>query len=419
LVARAEEDRGFALERRVARLEFAQGATVVMRFPVRVSDGKDLHVITDVDVLSIEFDQKLRLHKTIIECKSVTGQKGEADRLLVLAGLAKFLRVNQAILVRNSVSGRGREIARQLGVDVWDSQQLEYLETPHVWMPQQFGPVAGEKYRELHVEAARTMKQIGDIPSSLLDYLRVEAFVEQPHRVLGTLVTLSDYMEQEVVIPERTLRAVMMNALLALSVAAVRTAGGLDALGERRVRNMIECGVVTGNPLDNQLLRVAESADALLSDQVEQVHDLYVAAGATRQEVNVASIRDAIAVIPSWIDRFMDLVIRCRVRADLGRDLPRVIQMACFDALLGDVNWTAPALDALFTAEHRQLMLVTLDTLREIVGPTVGVLDELRSVPFNRSPSPLADRAEMFLPPSATEWRAGESTRQSQLFSES
>jgi hypothetical protein len=252
----------------------------------------------------------------------------------------------------------------------------------------------------MHLDVSRTLKSIGDFPFSLFDYLQFDALLDAPYRVLGALETLHDHLARGTILPRRVEGTVMSHALLALVVAASRTAARLDGLGLERSRKFIENGVTTGNPYDDSLLRVASLADALIRDQIDQVHRLYTAAGAKRLPYDVASVRDAVAQTPAWLDRFMDFAARLRARSPIARELPQVVQLACFDALMGDENWRAPAFDHLFTLEHRQLLNVAVETLGAVVGSSLEVLAGLRSLDFERGGTALRDRSEVFTPPS-------------------
>ncbi len=393
-----KETKGAALERRVARVEWAEGAVVALRFPVREPDSDQAHAITDVDVLSVDIDARLRTSTSIFECKAVRGQKAEADRLLTLTGLKKYVGADRAALVRETATGRGRAIARRLGVELIDLHHLEAREQPHAWVPNAFGPVAGERYTEVHLDVHRTLKTIGDFPFSLLDYLRFDALIDQPHKVLGSLLTLQEYIARGTVLPRRVEGTVMSNALQGLVMAGIRTAARFDAVGPQQVRALIENGVMTGNPYDDSLIRVAGLADVLMQDQINQVHRLYTVEGAKRQPFKPASVRDAIVTDPRWLDRFMDFATRLRSRAPVARGLPQLVQLVCFDALMGDENWQAPAFDHLFTLEHRQLLTVALDTMSQIVESDLSVFARLRSIDFERS-GEVRDRAAPFEPP--------------------
>ena len=84
---RKSPEKGSELERRVGRVEFAQGALVRLRWPV-FSPGAsaDRRILTDVDVMAIDYDARLRHSISIYECKSIRGAKGEPDRLMWLVG---------------------------------------------------------------------------------------------------------------------------------------------------------------------------------------------------------------------------------------------------------------------------------------------------------------------------------------------
>jgi hypothetical protein len=406
------DDKGPALERRVARLEFAEGALVVLRFPVREAEDDRRNMITDVDVLSLDFDSRLRAFLSIFECKSVRGQRAEADRLLVSAGLKKYVSADRAVLVRETATSRGRAIGRRVEVELFDQSQLELREQAHVWVPDRFGPVDGERWSALESEATRAVKAVGDLSMGLLDYLRYNALTEQPYRVLGALVTLRDRLASGIVLPPEAELVVLSHALLALVVSAIRTASRLDALGPAHTRKLIENGVMTGSPYDDSLIRIATLADALLRDQVNQVHRIYTHAGAKKQTYRVASIQDAIATPPAWLDRFMDLAGRFRARTAVTRGVPQLTQLCCYDALTGDENWRAPAFDHLFTLDHRQLLTVSVDCLQEVLERDLSPLAPLRELDFERSGT-VHDRGAAYAP--GSDELAG--ARQPKLFS--
>src|SRR5262249_39430726 len=88
-------DPGGNLEFRVARLEFAEGAMVRLRVPVQAEEADPgRRILTDVDILAIDVDQRLRLSRSSLECKSGKGESGEPDRLLWLAGFRQLLRLD-------------------------------------------------------------------------------------------------------------------------------------------------------------------------------------------------------------------------------------------------------------------------------------------------------------------------------------
>src|SRR5207244_11280069 len=142
---RQDASAGAELGRRVARVEFAEGALARTAVPVAVEGEPGRTVLTDIDVLTVDVDLRLRVSIGINECKSGAGQSGEPDRLLWLSGFQRYMGAQRATLVRQTITRRGQAVARRLGVRVLDVATLEQRESAHGWMPDKFAHVAGSK----------------------------------------------------------------------------------------------------------------------------------------------------------------------------------------------------------------------------------------------------------------------------------
>ncbi|HEX2050896.1 MAG TPA: hypothetical protein VHJ34_09750 [Actinomycetota bacterium] len=384
---------GIELEYRVARIEFAEGAFARTQVPAILPGAADADVLTDIDVLSLEWDARLRETRTIFECKSTRGQSGEADRLLWLSGFQKLLRSERAILVRRTVTTRGRRVAAALDVTTFDAATLQRRETEHAWLPPRFAHLGGERCGWAEKRAATQFKALGEFSPRLGFALWHEALLAPPHRILGPLVTLRKTVERMAVLPDPAGQIVAYHALLNLVLAVVRAASRLDEVSSTELGQLLEIGMMTGDPNDKHVLRILAVADAFFRSQVETIHSEYVAAGAERLPVNLQSALDGVAVTPGWLPRVVDLAERYRGNAHVARTLPQTVELACFDALLGGDAWTAPAFDHLFTREHRQLLDVTLDAMQTIGGATIcDRAAEVLQLSFDRSAPALPER---------------------------
>jgi hypothetical protein len=397
LAAKVTPDKGSDLERRVGRAEFAQGALVRLRWPV-FSPGAPAgrRVLTDVDVMAVDYDARLRLSVSIYECKSVRGTRGEPDRLMWLVGLQRLIGADRAVLVRDTASVRGRELARRLNVDVLDAAHLGRLEMENAWLPPAFGHVGGEDFAEVQRKALGQVKTIGEFPGPLLEFLRYESLVAQPYRSLGALATLEEVCSVACVLPDPADRFVASHGFVTLLLAALRSGGRLDAWGAIELRRVLENGLTVGHPYDASTLNLLSLADSVMRAHVEQLHAAYALAGAKRVSEKIPSIRAEVAAVPKWLDRFIDLVERLRSRPEIARALPQTAELALFDALIGGRAWSARAFDGLFTLEHRQLLLVTLDAFAEIVPSIAPSLEDIRGLAFDRTPHVIADRREPY-----------------------
>ena len=392
MAGKEANERGANLERRVGRLEFADGALVRLRWPVTHQVAGRRRVITDVDVLSIDFDARLRASVSIIECKSMRGQSGEQDRLLWLGGLKTVLEASRAVLVRESITAAGRDLSRRMNVDLLGGRELERREADQQWLPEDFALIGNGAGTAATARAADQLKKIGDLPSGLTSFVRHDALLSEPHQILGALTSLFDITRVGTVLPEPAGRVVAADAFSALLLAALKAGGRLDSIGSEGLRQEIEDGLTTGDPHDRQVLKVVELADLLLREQLMRVHRSYIDSGARPQELKYPSLRDVVASAPKWLARFLDLADRCRNRAAVARQLPQTADLALYDALVGGTAWKAAAFDHLFTPQHRQLMLVCLDVLSSAAPQLAERLDDLRTLPFDRVPAAVPDR---------------------------
>lgn len=390
---KAVEDPGADLERRVGRVEFAEGALVRLRVPVRVAADVGRAVLTDLDVLALDIDFRLRLSRSILECKSGKGQSGEPDRLLWLAGLRQFVSAERAVLVRQTVSRRGRTVASSLGIEVQDVQTLSAREAAHAWLPERFAHIGGKRCEEAETRTDTQLKALNHISHDLAAFLRYDSLLSSPNLVLSALVSLGESLSSGGAVPDPTGLILSSHGLVALLVAAVTQSQYLDMLPRERLQKQIELSVTVGDPEDDHVLSVLDTADQILNRLAEQIHEQYIRNGATRADIQVPSLRNLVAQPPEWVPRYMDLLEAMRANPQVARDLPQTAELACFDALLGDVNYNAPAFAHLFTAEHRQLLRVAVRTLKEIVGPMAAErLARLNTVDFDRTVPSLPDR---------------------------
>jgi hypothetical protein len=374
-------------------MEFAEGALVRLRIPVRAEIDPGRDVLTDIDVLSVDVDLRLRVKRSILECKSGSGQAGEPDRLFWLVGLKAFVGAERAVLVRNSASRRGVALARRLGVHLLDGPTLGAREAAHAWVPERFAHISGDECRVAETRTDTQLRAFGEIPGVLISFLRHEALLADPHRVLGGLVALDSMVRSMGVLPDPAGLVLAGHALTALVLAALCDAAQAETLPNADLRRRLELALTAGNPDDDHVLEVLGQADELFRHHVELLHRAYVESGGKRVDVEIPSLRDLVAEPPPWVERYTDLVDRLRANPAVARDLPQTTELACFDALLGANAWKAAAFDHLFTAEHRNLLMVAAGVLREIAGePISDRLGTLASLPFDRRPPALPDR---------------------------
>lgn len=392
-------DPGADLERRIARVEFAEGALVRLRVPVRADADPGRDILTDLDIVALDIDFRLRLSRSIIESKSGKGQAKEPDRLLWLAGLRDYVNADRAALVRQTVSRRGREVAQRLGIEVQDIPTLQKFERAHAWLPDRFGHIAGVACSEAESRTDTQLKGLAHLPGSLVSYLRNEALLGAPGMTLSALASLSESVRDGDPFPDPTGMVIAGHSLVSLLVAAIAHAQRLDFVPVEQLQREIELSLTVGDPTDDHILKILASADEVMLHIIDQIHQQYVDSGARRRSVAIPSLKRLVSEVPRWVPRYIDFLEAMRANPVVARDLPQTAELACFDALLGDENYRAPSFDHLFTPEHRQMLRVAVRTLREIAGPVVADrLAGLSSIDFDRTAPALPDRRSRLSP---------------------
>lgn len=368
---------GGELERRVARIEFAEGAVARLRVPVPApgaDSGRD--ILTDIDVLSVDVDLRLRVSRSSAECKSGSGQSGEPKELVWLAGFRQLLRLERVTLVRPAISSRGRELARRLNISTLDNATITRRETANQWLPDRFAHLDGPECTAAEARTDAQLRGLPSLPTALTQFLRADALLASPGALVAAVEAFGDAVTEQGALPEPAATVLAGHALFAIVLAAIQDAGTLDARTPRELRQAREQELVTSDPT---LFSLLDRADDLVRHVLARVHRSYADAGAEPISVNAPSLRESIVRPLPYLDDYVDLVERLRANPTIARDLLQTAEMACFDVLLGGEAWKSPAFGHLFTAEHKGLLLVSLRCLSRVAGTQVaGYLSELQ-----------------------------------------
>lgn len=375
---------GGDFERRIARVEFGEGALVRLRVPVP-ADTKDSgrDILTDIDILSIDVDNRLRVSTSSHECKSGKGQSGEPYTMVWLAGFRQLLALDRVSIARQTISSRGHALARQLGIVAMDERTLRHREDAHSTLPLRFAHIDGLECVEAEERTDKQLRGLPEIPLSLTRFLRGHGMLAESPALLSAVSELRYSCERQGVLPEPAAQVLAGHSLIAVVLAGIRDAGRLDQLGERELYGRLERALTLGDENDVYLLPLLERADAFVQWAQDRTHRAYTAQGAERLQIDFMSLRDAVARPPEYLDGYMDFVIRMRSNPLVAQQLLQSVELLCFDALLGGISWRAPAFEFLFTPEHRGLILVALRCVRSIAGSQIyESLRRIQDLPY-------------------------------------
>lgn len=115
---------GDDLEYRIQRLQIFMGYFVRRGRPIYTIGNLDR--ATDLDVYALRYVEPFSCEVIISECKS--GAVGPLDRIFWLAGLKKYVKAKEALLVRKGTKWNIKEFAKQCQVQVIDLFRIAELE---------------------------------------------------------------------------------------------------------------------------------------------------------------------------------------------------------------------------------------------------------------------------------------------------
>lgn len=375
----------------MGRLEFAAGALVRLRVPLRLAADRGHENLTDFDVVAVDVDRRLRISRSILECKSGRGQAKEPDRLLWLAGLRDYVGVPRAALVRSTITERGRAMARRLRIETTDIRQIEDRELAIAWLPGTFAHVGGYECGLAEKAADEQAKLLGHLSPAAMHFFKHEALFSSSPAILRALSDLREDLDGEA--PLTTPLDIVLggHALVALILAATEDAHSLDYSSRSALEARIERAVTVG---DGNVLQVLTQADAYVAHVVAQVHESYERAGVARIETPIEGLRAIVQEQPDWLPRYLDFVEALRGNVAVACELAQTAELSVFEGLVGGSAHLVTAFDHLFTAEHRQMLRLAVLALEEIGGPatTVGLRDLASKAVFDRLPSDVPDR---------------------------
>ncbi|MGY9065344.1 hypothetical protein [Streptomyces sp. CAS3] len=369
-----------------------------MRIPVPADEADaGRAVLTDIDILSLDVDSRLRLSRSSLECKSGKGQSGEPDTILWLVGFKQLLGLDRVSLVRQIVSPRGQSLARKLDVTVMDEATVARREKAHAWMPARFAHLDGPACLDAESRTTGQLKGLPDIPADLARFLRGDSLLADSPNLLAAVQAFGVAVGRQGVLPEPAAGILSGHSLIAILLAGIQDAGRLDAFPISSLRRRLVSALTVGDPDDTYVLPMLEKADALVRFIQDRTHKAYVDAGAEPIRLEVPSLRDAIASTPSYVDYYLNFVERLRENPQVASGLLQTAELTCFDALLGDSAWKSDSFSHLFTTEHKGLLLVALKCLEQVAGPQVAsYLRDIHDLPFRGSAGKVPDRREPF-----------------------
>jgi len=318
---------GTQWEYRLTRLRFYQGQFVrrsIDLWPQGLRGDK----LAELDVIAVSFDPQLRRRIEVIEGKTSAGRSGEIDRVIWLRGISTLVPANDVVIAKTRVDDRTRQLARRLRVSVLDEQAVVAAERAlgiqeDDWVGMH-DPEFGEHIIKPLREALGKAEELSRAGKFLFGgYWFIDEFTRL--KQLRTLFRLTaDKLGK---IDEHLINLAVGEATVLFALAAYSVASWHDQYGPDAFNRFLTHELSSGVADVEDLRRILQRIDNLHKQDIEAIHNTYIAGGVARAIVPVRSLETEILRPPEWTEGFLDLIARLRAHPHLATAVIRTLDL--------------------------------------------------------------------------------------------
>jgi hypothetical protein len=330
---------GTQWEYRLTRLRFYQGQFArrsIDVWPQGLSGNK----LAELDTIAVSFDPQLRRRIEVIEGKTSAGRSGEIDRVIWLRGIGTLVSADDVVIAKTKVDDRTRQLARRLQVSVLDEQAvaaaesaLEIQDDDWVGMHDpEFGERIIKPLREALGKAVE-LKRAGKFLFG--SYWFTDEFTRL--KQLRTLFRLT--ADQLGKVDDHLIKLAVGEATVLFALAAYSVTSWYDQYSPDAFNSFLMHELSSGAIDADNLRPILRRIDDFHRQDIEAVHNAYIAGGVARIILPVRSLEADILRPPEWIEGFLDLITRLRAHPHLATAVIRTLDLR-FAERLGSTRKT-------------------------------------------------------------------------------
>jgi hypothetical protein len=324
---------GTQWEYRLTRLRFYQGQFVrrsIDLWPQGLKGDK----LAELDIIAVSFDPQLRRRIEVIEGKTSASRSGEIDRVIWLRGIGTLVPANDVVIAKTRVDDRTRQLARRLRVSILDEQAVVAAERAlgiqeDDWVGMH-DPEFGEHIIKPLREALGKAEELSRAGKFLFgSYWFIDEFTRL--KQLRTLFRLTaDKLGK---IDEHLIKLAVGEATVLFALAAYSVASWHDQYGPDAFNRFLMHELSSGIADVEDLRRILQRIDNLHKQDIQAVHNTYIAGGVARAIVPVRSLESDILRPPEWTEGFLDLIARLRAHPHLATAVIRTLDLRSAERL--------------------------------------------------------------------------------------
>lgn len=349
-----EVSKGKRLEYQIERLLFYRGFLARHHLTLKSYFYPEVVDVTDIDVLGIRFSDDFNPEVTICECKS--GRSNSTiDRILWLKGLSKYFTTDNVMIVREKISGKIKKFAHEVGIIPIDFARLKELErigaVPDIWI----GSFDWENYDVLFSRYYQAIR--GNLGLSRAYWLMRSKFwyIDNTTRLKQLITTLETISENPK--PDHV-RWLLYESSILMSVAILWLCHQTYSFNTDERSYYIKRALTTGIMPPDVAKKILGATYGVVASLVKEKtgESIYVDEKYLRLP------------LPKYAEPLIDLVERLMQRPKISKEIPRFLDLVCYEYLLKNREIDKRRIGEIFPRDTEMIAKLSKNIIRFMVA---------------------------------------------------
>lgn len=255
-----------------------EGYFAELKVPLFVPTYMDTYqkvTASDLDVFGVSFGWDFSEHTVIAECKS--GERDALQELLKLDGVRELVSPSTAYLVKKRIHANAREVARRLGITVFETQHLEEIAL-RSGLDIESVVADEDRYYRARVAAA---KQLRD-RATIIQYVETDFVLRDYAENINNIVYLtSEMLSSRHELTADELSWILLRAAAVLSLSLMHLCRDVMPSGSENLSREISVAMLGGPRLRRERERLLDelrkiSRSKRIPDSVDPEHLPYL-----------------------------------------------------------------------------------------------------------------------------------------------
>jgi len=341
------------LEYRMKKLLYYRGFLARRNLSLRSYFYPETVDVTDIDVLGIRFSDNFHPELVICECKSGEGN-GTVDRILWLLGLSRYFTATSTMIVRRTIPAKIKNFASEVGVTPIDFERLEELEKSGKSLSEWIGSFDYQYYDARRLQYYHTIKGDPGL-SKVYWFVRSRFWYTDNSTRLKQLITALELISNN--LGSEASKWLLYESSVLLSVAIIYLCRDTYPLSAKERPEYIANVLTTGLGSPEVAKKILEATYGVVASIIKE------------KSGETPYIDDKFLRIspPEYTESLIDLVERLTQRPKISVEVPRFLDLVCYEYLLKEKEIDQKKVEEIFPSDTDLIAKMSKNVLKFII----------------------------------------------------